>query len=266
VLPVQELDAATRYAVWYARAIVGKGFHGVHVPEPGRLDPRGRWSEFSGGADALELAQPVDGHWSEAIRDYVWRLPRGERDFVTVLVPEHFRRPRLLEELRSREAFRVKSRLLGEPGIAVANVTLVGPGPAALPKQLACRVLVSGAHAASLRAANYASTLGIADTTAVSFAFDDERARQLRVDWRANGFDVPLELVEAPYRDLGDPLLRYLRALTGDGSTLAVVVMPELVLAGWRRLLHNERALYVKRLLLFEPNVVLTSVPYQLAP
>ena len=29
--------------------------------------------------------------------------------------------------------------------------------------------------------------------------------------------------------------------------------MPELVLHGWRRILHNQRALYIKRLLLFEP-------------
>jgi len=34
----------------------------------------------------------------------------------------------------------------------------------------------------------------------------------------------------------------------------------------WRRarLLHNQRALYVKRLLLFEPRVILASVPYRL--
>jgi hypothetical protein len=40
--------------------------------------------------------------------------------------------------------------------------------------------------------------------------------------------------------------------------------MPELVVHGWRRLLHNQRALYLKRLLLFEPRTVLASVPYQL--
>jgi hypothetical protein len=40
--------------------------------------------------------------------------------------------------------------------------------------------------------------------------------------------------------------------------------MPEIVVAGWRELLHNQRALYVKRALLFEPNIVLTSVPYQI--
>jgi hypothetical protein len=40
--------------------------------------------------------------------------------------------------------------------------------------------------------------------------------------------------------------------------------MPELVIRGPRRLLHNQRALYLKRLLLFEPRVILVSVPYQL--
>jgi hypothetical protein len=45
---------------------------------------------------------------------------------------------------------------------------------------------------------------------------------------------------------------------------VAVVVMPELVVRGPQRLLHNQRALYLKRLLLFEPQVILTSVPYQL--
>jgi hypothetical protein len=38
-----------------------------------------------------------------------------------------------------------------------------------------------------------------------------------------------------------------------------------LVVHGWKRLLHNQRALYVKPLLLFEPRTILSSVPYQLA-
>jgi hypothetical protein len=69
---------------------------------------------------------------------------------------------------------------------------------------------------------------------------------------------------EAPYRDLGGPLLAYLRSLTAEPGTTVLVLMPELVTRGWRRLLHNQRALYVKRLLLFEPDVVLAAVPYQL--
>ena len=68
---------------------------------------------------------------------------------------------------------------------------------------------------------------------------------------------------EAPYRDIGLPLLAYLRDLTADPDTAVLVVMPEIVTRGWRRVLHNHRALYVKRLLLLEPGVVLASVPYQ---
>jgi hypothetical protein len=75
---------------------------------------------------------------------------------------------------------------------------------------------------------------------------------------------IPLEIEEAPFRDLGDPLLRYLRRITADPDTVAVVLMPELVFSGTGRLLHNQRALYVKRLLLFEPRVILGSVSYRM--
>jgi hypothetical protein len=37
-----------------------------------------------------------------------------------------------------------------------------------------------------------------------------------------------------------------------------------MVVRGWARLLHNQRALYIKRTLLFERHVILSSVPYQL--
>ena len=60
---------------------------------------------------------------------------------------------------------------------------------------------------------------------------------------------VPLEIEEARFRDLGDPLLRYVRRITADRRTVAVIVMPEPVFSGPQRLLHNQRALYVKRLL-----------------
>jgi amino acid transporter len=263
IVPVNDLDAASRVAVWYARAIVGKKFHGVHVATNGR-DPRGNWWDFSGGSPPLELLDSSTGRWTEAVREYVWRLPRGEASFVTVVVAEQFERPTLREAFRSRESFTLNRRLLAETGIAVANVTAVGTGQRTLPKRLVSRVLVSGAHAATLRAVNYVDSLGIGDSSAVYFAYDDEHADQLCSEWHANDFVMPLDVEEAAYRDIGQPLLQYVRRLTADGETLAVLVMPEVVVAGWRELLHNQRSLYVKRLLLFEPNVVLTSVPFQI--
>jgi hypothetical protein len=68
---------------------------------------------------------------------------------------------------------------------------------------------VSGAHAASMRAVNYAGTFGFADTRAVFFAFDADEARRLRNQWAEAGMSLPLEVEEAEYRDIGDPLLTY---------------------------------------------------------
>jgi hypothetical protein len=76
---------------------------------------------------------------------------------------------------------------------------------------------------------------------------------------------IPLDIVEAPFRDLTRPMLEEVRRFTSKPGTLALVVVPEFVVKKWRHLLlHNQNALFVKRLFLFEPNVVLSSVPFVL--
>jgi amino acid transporter len=264
VLYVESYDAALEEAVWYAREVAGDDFDAIHVPgrhsDPGILP---RFRQLTGMHPDLEIVTPEDGR-VEAIIEYLWALPRGESSFVTMIVPELFRRRSIASALR-RPEFSVKLRLLREPGIVVTDVPLLAQdGALALPRRAVCRILVSGAHAATMRAANYASTLGIPDTRAVFFAFDGEEADQLRTDWAVKNMPVPLEIEEAPFRDIGDPLTTYLRELTADPEAVAVVVMPELVFSGLSRTLHNQRALYIKRLLLFEPRVILASVPYRM--
>ncbi|MCI0633047.1 MAG: DNA-binding protein, partial [Actinobacteria bacterium] len=59
------------------------------------------------------------------------------------------------------------------------------------------------------------------------------------------------------------PTLEEVRRFSSRPGTLVLVVLPEFVVSRWRhRLLHNQNALFVKRLFLFEPNVVLSSVPF----
>jgi hypothetical protein len=115
-----------------------------------------------------------------------------------------------------------------------------------------------------MRALAYADSLGVEDTRVVTFAFDEEEADRFQREYVRAGLTLPVDLHEAPYRDIGTPLLRYLRRLTDDPDTVVNVVMPEVVVRGWARVLHNQRALYIKRLLLFEKHVILSSVPYQL--
>ncbi len=264
VLYVESADAALREALWYARQIAGDDFRAIHA-RGAHSDPgiRARFRSLTDIRPDLQVLEPEDGR-VDAVIEYLWALPRGESNFVTVIIPELFRRPSLLAALSRRTEFSLKLRLLTEPGVVITDVpVLAREGELPEPKRTVCRILVSGAHAASMRAVNYARTLGFDDTRAVFFAFDHEEAQRLREDWAENALRVPLEVEEAPFRDIGEPLLGYLRGLTADPDTVAVVVMPELIFSGPQRLLHNQRALYIKRLLLFEPRVILTSVPYR---
>lgn len=265
VLFVEEADASLREALAYTRAIAGRRFHAIHVP--GRCSDTGirpRFRDLTDLRPDLEVL-PAENGRVEAVIEYLWALPRGESSFVTLVIPELFRRRSLWSAVSARTQFSLKLRLLREPGVVITDVPVVkGPAGVRASSRIVCRVLVSGAHAASLRGVNYAETLALEDTRALFFAFDREEADRLREDWQQLAPLVPLEIEEAPFRDLGDPLIRHLRGITADPDVTVVVVMPELIFTGPQRLLHNQRALYIKRLLLFEERVILTSVPYRL--
>jgi amino acid transporter len=262
------VDAAAEGALWYARAVAHDTTRAVHVPGRGRdTGIAAGWYRLADGRPRLELLHPRDGDGRvDAVLEQVWRLPRGESDFVTVVVAERFRRGSLARAL-TRSTFRLKLRLLSEPGVVITDVPVVTDKrvpEGRTPERLVVRVLVSEVNAATMRALNYARSLGVDDTRAVYFAPGAAEADRLRRQWARADVDSPLDVTDAPYRDIGDPLLRYVRALTDDGLTAVNVVMPELVLRGRARVLHNQRALYLKRVLLFERRVILSSVPYQL--
>jgi amino acid transporter len=267
VLFVESADVALREALWYAREIAGDDFRAIHVPGP-ESDPGilPRFRQLTEMRTDLEIVAPA-GSRADTVTDYLWALPRGEANFVTLILPEHFQGPWLASAaVRKRVEFTLKLRLLKVPGVVIADVPVLrgrtkGWQP---PREAVCRVLVSGAHAASLRAVRYAETLDIPDTKAVFFAFDEEQSEQMRRQWDANPMRSALDVREARFRDLGQPLLRYVREITAEPDRVAVMIMPELVFSGLARTLHNQRALYVKRLLLFEPRVILSSVPYRL--
>jgi hypothetical protein len=55
------------------------------------------------------------------------------------------------------------------------------------------------------------------------------------------------------------------RRYTARADTVVNVVIPEFVVEKWRHLLlHNQSALFIKRLFLFEERAALTSVPFPL--
>jgi amino acid transporter len=267
LLWVESLDVATEGALWYARSINHEGPIRALLAPGKHTDPgiRPRWWDFAQEEPKLEILTTEEGRL-QALLEEVWRLPRGESDFVTVVIPEQFKRQSLLSAA-GRTSFRLKLRLLSEPGVVVTDVPVVTRQRVAeghTPSRVVVRVLLANIHAGAMRAISYASSLGVEDVRAVSFAFDGENAEQFRGEWQRAGLTLPLDLSDAPYRDIGTPLRAYIRELTADPGTVVNIVMPEMVVRGSARLLHNQRALYIKRLLLFEQHVILSSVPYQL--
>ncbi len=103
---------------------------------------------------------------------------------------------------------------------------------------------------------------------AVHITDDVAEAERMRRQWEEWQPGVELILIESPFRSLTGPLLAYVDALreTYPDDTLTVV-LPELVPSHWwEHLLHNQTAFRIKAALLFHPGVVVTSVPYHLAP
>jgi hypothetical protein len=261
-------DAAAEGALWYLHTVAHESARAFHVPGHGRdTGIAARWFRLADGRPWLEVLHPQGGDSRiDVVLEQVWGLPRGEADFVTVLLPERFRRASVADAI-TRSTFRLKLRLLAEPNVVVTDVPVVteqSTPEGQTPGRLVVRVLVSDVNAASMRAVNYARSLDVEDTRAVFFAPTAADATRVAEQWAGADVAIPLDLTDAPYRDIGDPLLDYLRNLTGDDRTAVNVVMPELVLRGRARFLHNQRALYLKRLLLFERRVILSSVPYQL--
>ena len=267
LLYVERLDPATRTALWYAQTIATAELQAIHVPFEGS-DPgiKARFFHIATGNPHLEVLPGQDDP-IDAVLDHIWSLPHSDANLITVVIPELFQRPSLLSAFLGRRTFSLKQRLLVEPGLVITDVPrLLNTKSHDLPepKRAACIVPVAGITAVSLRAVRYAQTLPLPDTHALFIASDKADATKMKSDWQRHRIDMPLEIIEATHRDLGRPLLTQIRKITADSETVAVVVMPELVVRGVDRLLHNQRALYLKRLLIFEPQVILASVPYQL--
>jgi amino acid transporter len=138
--------------------------------------------------------------------------------------------------------------------------------PPMLPSRNHAVVLVSRLHLPTLRAIYYARATRPSTLTAVTINLNDDDAEELLSQWKKH--DVPVELVvlDSPYREITRPLLRYIRDLhRGSPRDVVTVFIPEYVVGRWwEQLLHNQSALRLKARLLFEPGVMVTSVPWQL--
>ncbi len=251
----EALDVAAEGAVWYAKRIGNGEFAALHVAGPNTDSGiHARWFDFTEGESRLDV-RPAGTDATKAVLGEIERLRDDADGIVTVVLPEQFRKRSLLAAAQ-RAQFRLKLRLLVEPRVVVADVPAVTSErrpEGRVPDRLVVRVIAGEPDEATLSAVSYARQLpGVDDLRAVHFG-----ARS----WDEAELGIPVEDAPEDGR-LGDAILDYVRRLTADPAAAVNVVLPERIQPGPKRL-PGRRAIAIKRCLLFEPHVILTSVPHR---
>jgi hypothetical protein len=127
-------------------------------------------------------------------------------------------------------------------------------------------VLVGRVHKGVLDALAYAKSLSPNQLFGLTVVSGPEEQENIEKEWAKYGIDVPLEIIESPYRELTGPVLRYIDEVDArfNNDTVTIVIPEFVVKHWWGHLLHNQSALLLKGRLLFRKGTVVISKPYHL--
>jgi amino acid transporter len=129
-------------------------------------------------------------------------------------------------------------------------------------------VPVNGVNRAVVQAVNFGRSI-TRDVRAVYVTDDLDDADAIRARWERQLPDVPLVIVESPYRAVISPVVAYLDILDQawppeKEAPITIVVLPEYVARHWwDRLLYNQTAKRLKAALVGREHTVIADVPYR---
>lgn len=127
-------------------------------------------------------------------------------------------------------------------------------------------LLVPRVHKGMLQAISYAKTLS-PDCRALHVTLDAKSTGKIKKEWAQFGADMPLVILESPYRSLIQPITEYIdQAIAEDPNAVITVIVPQAIPKRWyHALLHDNVAVYLKLALGARKNVVVTNVRYFLS-
>ncbi len=103
------------------------------------------------------------------------------------------------------------------------------------------------------------------DFHATTIASDPEQVLDLQRTWQEMEINVPLVVVDSPYREFIRPAVDYIKSLHPGPDHTVTVIIPEFVVEHWwENFLHNQNALRLKGALLGVPWVVVISIPFHI--
>lgn len=124
-------------------------------------------------------------------------------------------------------------------------------------------VLVPRVHKGILQALEYVKAFSN-DIRALHVVINPDNVDAVKREWDEYVGDLPLVILESPYRSLVEPIIEYIdAALEEKPDRMLTVVVPQAVPKyWWQSILHNNSAEPIRRALAARRNVVITNVRY----
>jgi len=126
-------------------------------------------------------------------------------------------------------------------------------------------VIVGQLHRGTLEALDYARTMAD-EIVAVHVDIGNTDREKLLEQWRQLESDIPLEVIDSPYRSLIEPIVNFISHFEeSHQAVFTTVIIPTFVpRIWWESFLHNQTALFLKTALRKQKSRVVTSVRYYL--
>jgi hypothetical protein len=127
-------------------------------------------------------------------------------------------------------------------------------------------VLVGKVQKPVLKALDYAIAARHESLEAVHVSIDDDETKKVKKDWVRMNIQVPLRIIQSPYRDLSYPVIRYVKDRREQhGSEVTTIYMPQYIVGHWwESLLHNHKARRIRQKLMLVHGVTIALVPWLL--
>jgi amino acid transporter len=274
IVLASHVSQGTQRGLAYAQTLGADRVQCVHIEE----GPRDSfWLDWQGPNPDIPLTvlrprrRGVVKPLRTFINDIRWEHPRTR---VIVIIPEWQGEPRWLWRALHHQAARIKAGLVGMRDIVLVNMVLTphpllrGRGtPPPLPTERIVIIPVGGVTQATLDTIAYVRWTRPAAIHAVHVELDPEYTERTEREWNTHFPDLPLEIVDNPYRATVPTILDYVTTAQDSAprGTAVEVVIPEFVVpTRLGKVLHNKTARSLRARLSHNPDVITTTVPWLL--
>lgn len=125
-------------------------------------------------------------------------------------------------------------------------------------------ILVDTLNRSFLKALNYSKSLS-SNIVAFHVSVDTDATEKLKKKWDDYNVGVPLVIKYSPFRDVYEPLVKFIDSEEHDskpGEIVTVVLTQFVITKWWHNILHNQTSLFIKNMLYKKRNIVVVTVPY----